>query len=280
MLQSLETRSAWTANDAPVADAETIVLSHTAVNDEYRHLVLRAGRPATLAAPGQFFHLMCPASGEDKPYLRRPMSTYKADPEAGTLEFLYKVAGLGTRALATLKPGDPFRVLGPLGVGFTLDDSWRHIVVLGRGVGLATLAPLAEAAARKGIGVTAILSARRPDLVMSADRFGAIGADVRPVLDSDGSSAPENVREILAGLAREGRADAIFTCGSNRLFRLAKDFARETGIAGQVALEQQMACGIGMCFCCVRKFEVDGELVDKRVCWDGPVFDLKEATSW
>lgn len=280
MLQACATRLDGAANTGPISDCVTEVLSHVAVNDEYRHLVLRAGQPATLAEPGQFFHLLCPASGDDKPYLRRPMSTYRADPASGTVEFLYKVTGLGTRALTTLAPGDAFRILGPLGVGFHLDAAWRNIVVLGRGVGLATLAPLAEAAHARGIGVTAILSARRPDLVMSADRFAAIGARVLPVLDSDGSSEPAKVAAILESLAVAGAADAIFTCGSNRLFRLAKDFAARHDIAGQVALEQQMACGLGMCFCCVRKFEVDGRLEDRRVCWDGPVFHLKEATSW
>ena len=44
-------------------------------------------------------------------------------------------------------------------------------------------------------------------------------------------------------------------------------------------MEQQMACGSGMCFCCVRDFNVGGEIVHKRVCWDGPVFDLMEATA-
>ncbi len=52
------------------------------------------------------------------------------------------------------------------------------------------------------------------------------------------------------------------------------------GIYGEVAMEQQMACGLGMCFCCVRNFNVEGEIVSKRVCWDGPVFPLAEATSW
>jgi NAD(P)H-flavin reductase len=52
---------------------------------------------------------------------------------------------------------------------------------------------------------------------------------------------------------------------------------REFAIPGQVAMEQQMACGLGMCFCCVRDFNVAGEIVHKRVCWDGPVFDILEA---
>jgi dihydroorotate dehydrogenase electron transfer subunit len=46
-----------------------------------------------------------------------------------------------------------------------------------------------------------------------------------------------------------------------------------------VALEQQMACGLGMCFCCVRDFSIGGAVVHRRVCWDGPVFPLLEAVA-
>jgi dihydroorotate dehydrogenase electron transfer subunit len=61
---------------------------------------------------------------------------------------------------------------------------------------------------------------------------------------------------------------------------LLKRLGKELGIPGQVAMEQQMACGIGMCFCCVRNFEVAGEIEQRRVCLEGPVFDLAEALSW
>jgi dihydroorotate dehydrogenase electron transfer subunit len=61
---------------------------------------------------------------------------------------------------------------------------------------------------------------------------------------------------------------------------LLKRLGREFNIPGQVAMEQQMACGIGMCFCCVRSFEVGGAIEQRRVCFEGPVFDLSEALSW
>jgi dihydroorotate dehydrogenase electron transfer subunit len=61
---------------------------------------------------------------------------------------------------------------------------------------------------------------------------------------------------------------------------LMQRVGRELGIPGQVALEQQMACGLGMCFCCVRKFRSHAGIVNRRVCWDGPVFPLQEALSW
>src|SRR5471030_3017545 len=64
------------------------VLANTAVNTEYRHLVVKCGRPAIGALPGQFFQLLCPQPAGEQPYLRRPMSLYGVDADDGTVEFL------------------------------------------------------------------------------------------------------------------------------------------------------------------------------------------------
>jgi dihydroorotate dehydrogenase electron transfer subunit len=167
--------------------------------------------------------------------------------------------------------------MGPLGKGFHLDPAWRHLVAVGRGAGLATLAPLARTARQQGLNVTAVFSARRPDLVVSVDLFRGQGADVIVVTDSESTSGPANVERILRGLIAERRCDAFFTCGSSRLTQVQQRLSREFGIPGQVAMEQQMACGLGMCFCCVRDFNVQGHIISRRVCSDGPVFDLMEA---
>lgn len=266
--------SPWSAR---VVAEPARVLANAVVNAEYRHLVVRCGAIAAQAQPGQFFQLLCPQSGGEQPFLRRPMSLYGADPGRGEVEFLYKVTGAGTRGLATLRDGDDIDIMGPLGKGFTLDAALRHIVVVGRGAGLATLAPLAKAAQGRGIAVTAILSARRPELLVSVDLFARHGADVITVTDADSTSGPAHVERLLRGLIANGRCDAFFTCGSSRLARVQQRLAREFAIPGQVAMEQQMACGLGLCFCCVRDFNVDGEIVHRRVCWDGPVFDMMQA---
>jgi dihydroorotate dehydrogenase electron transfer subunit len=253
------------------------VLSNTPINSEYRHLTVRCTSLSAGAAPGQFFQLLCPAPAGEAPFLRRPMSLYAADPAASTVAFLYKIAGAGTRGLAMLGVGDTLDILGPLGHGFSLGAGLRHIVAVGRGAGLATLGPLAAAAQANGIGVTAVLSARRPDLMVSEETFRSRGAAVLTVTDTEGTSGPAHVERLLRGLIADGRCDAFFTCGSSRLLRVQQRLAREFSLPGQVALEQQMACGLGMCFCCVRDFNIGGEIVHKRVCWDGPVFDILEA---
>jgi dihydroorotate dehydrogenase electron transfer subunit len=257
-----------------------IVVSNDWVNAEYKLIVLQVHERALRAYAGQMFHLLCPTPDGAEVWMRRPMSVYRIDKPKGQIEFLYKSEGRGTRGMSMLRSGEEFNIAGPLGVGFTLQPTWNNIVVLGRGVGLATLAPLSQLAADAGVGVTAILSARRPEVLMSQDLFERLGARTVTVVDSDGSSAVENVERILRDLIAQGRADAFFTCGSNRLLKLMQRIGREQGIPGQVAMEQIMVCGIGACYVCVRTFLVNGERVLKRVCREGPVFNLQEAVGW
>jgi dihydroorotate dehydrogenase electron transfer subunit len=263
----------------PVEELLTDVVSHDWVNDEYKHLVVKASPKALATRPGQFFHILCPSPDDGDLWLRRPQSVYRIDREARRLEFLYKCVGRGTRGMGTLAPGEQCNLVGPLGVGFALDPSWKNIVVLGRGVGLATLAPISQFAGDAGIRVTALLSARDPSLAMSGDLFAKVG-DVIPLLDSDGTSEIGNVERILKQLIADRKADAFFTCGSNRLLLLMKQLAKRHNIPGQAAMEQVMACGLGPCYVCVRTFEVDGKKDLRRVCIEGPVFDLQECIGW
>lgn len=256
------------------------VVSNEWVNEEYKHVILKVHPHALRAYAGQMFHLLCPSPDSAEVWMRRPMSVYRVDRTASQIEFLYKTEGRGTRGMAKLEPGDDFNVAGPLGHGFKLEPGWKNIVVLGRGVGLATLAPLSQLAAEQGVGVTAILSARNPNVVMSKDMFEELGARTMVVLDTDNSSAVENVETILEGLIAAGKADAFFTCGSNRLLKLMQRLGKKHGIPGQVAMEQIMVCGFGACYVCMRTFEVDGQRVLRRVCRDGPVFNMQEAVGW
>ncbi len=257
----------------PIEEALCPIVSHEWVNSEYKHMVVDASEKALAVQPGQFFNLLCPSPDVGELWLRRPQSVYRIDRPKGRIEFLYKTAGRGTRGLATLKRGEDLNMVGPLGVGFSLPPGAKHIVVLGRGVGLATMGPISQLAGDNGVNVTAILSARSQEFALAADLFAKVG-DVIPVLDSDGTSAVENVEAILRRLIAEKRADAFYTCGSNRLMQLMKALGRAHNIPGQVAMEQIMACGLGPCYVCVKTFEVNGKKELRRVCIDGPVFDL------
>jgi dihydroorotate dehydrogenase electron transfer subunit len=263
----------------PAEESLGKVISNSWINEEYKHLIITASPKALMVKPGQFFNILCPSPDDGDLWLRRPQSIYRIDRAGRRLEFLYKCVGRGTRGMATFEPGQDCNIVGPLGVGFSLLPQWKNIVVLGRGVGLATMGPISQLAADNGVRVTAILSARSPELVMADDLFGQVG-DVIRVLDTDGSSAVENVEAILERLIAQKRADAFYTCGSNRLMHLMKTLGKKYGIPGQVAMEQIMACGIGPCYVCVRTFEVNGHKELRRVCIEGPVFDMQECVGW
>lgn len=271
-------RDAIGAAPALPDDVAARVLRNDWVNDDYKHMVLHASGAACHAQPGQFFNLLCPVEGKAMPFFRRPMSTYRADPHTEEVEFLYKVAGTGTATLSHLQAGDTVNILGPLGKGFRLQQGWQHVLIVARGVGLATLAPLAEAAHAQSITMTVVLSARSPQalLTLSQQRFECLGASVITAFDNDGTSHPDALETVLRTQIAVQRPDAFFTCGSMRLTALLKRLSLEYAIAGQVATEEQMVCGLGMCQCCTKVVEQRRQRVSKRVCVDGPVFDLAE----
>jgi dihydroorotate dehydrogenase electron transfer subunit len=254
-----------------VATLACEVVEHAWVNARYKYLRLRAPQPwARATVAGQFFQLACPVGDTDKPFLRRPMSVYGIGPEDDRIEFLYHVKGVGTRALDTLRAGEKLAVIGPLGRGFEFSSKWRRILLVARGVGLATMAPLVPLAARAGVSMTMVLSARAPADLMRSEFLRGAQAEVHSVFDSDGTSAVERVEPLLARLLAEQQPDMVYTCGSNRLLELLQ----RLGVRGEVALEQQMACAMGVCLSCVRLFHEGEQKVFRRVCCEGPVFPI------
>lgn len=253
------------------------VIVNAPAGERYRHLVVQAPAAALQAQAGQFFNLLCPPNDVDAPFLRRPMSVYQRNREREQLHFLYKIVGVGTRALARLQAGDSLDIFGPLGRGFQLQPAWRRLLMVARGAGLATLAALAQQAREQGREVTVLCSARSQQALVGVDYFRELGARVHAVSDEDGSAAVPAVERLLRGEIEERGVDALFTCGSDRLLRLTQKLGQEYQLPGQTALEERMACGLGLCHGCVRPIMRNGQRVDVRVCKEGPVFDLQEA---
>ncbi|VVE80601.1 dihydroorotate dehydrogenase electron transfer subunit [Pandoraea sputorum] len=265
-----------------VATHHCRVLTHHAVNARYRYLRLQADAPIALTTrPGQFYQLKCPVTQNEAPFLLRPMSVYGTGPEPVTIEFLYNVTGVGTRALATLTEGAALDIVGPLGNTFTLDTQWQRVMVVARGVGLATMAPLVQRAAAAGLRLTVVMSARseadlmRDEFLRSPEARAL--ADVHCVFDSDGSSAVATLEPRIRALLAATPHDAVYTCGSHRLLMLLQRvLAAHPEITGEVAMEQRMACGMGVCLSCVRLFDCDGDKQFLRVCREGPVFAIRD----
>ncbi len=184
--------------------------------------------------PGQFFMLEAPGR-----VLPRPMSLCLAP--RGELAFLLDPIGPGTRALASVEPGDRLHVFGPLGNGFRLDVP-RPLLV-GGGIGIAPLPYLAEALEHP----PAVLGFRSERHAEAAVLMPNAEVVIDPVLVTDAIPAG---RDVLA-------------CGPEPMLEAIRAIAP----AAQLAWEAPMACGYGACYGCV--VEIDGEL--KRLCVEGPV---------
>lgn len=265
-------------NAENVASHRCEVVEHRWVNDRYKYLRLSAQSDLAAATrPGQFYQLKCPVTDTQQPFLLRPMSVYGVGPEPGTIEFLYNVTGVGTLAMSTLGVGDSMEIVGPLGNTFVLEPQFKRILVLARGVGLATMAPLLQYAAGAGIEITAIMSAREPKDLMRDEFLRGAPAQVHCVYDSDGTSSVEAVEALVRRLLDENPHDVVYTCGSHRLLMLLQRVLQDyPQTRGEVAMEQRMACGMGVCLSCVRMFDIEGDKQFLRVCREGPVFSIRD----
>jgi dihydroorotate dehydrogenase electron transfer subunit len=112
---------------------------------------------------------------------------------------------------------------------------------------------------------------------MEKEFLRGVKAQVHCVYDSDGSSEVAAVEMRLRRLLEEDAPHAVYTCGSHRLLMLLQRvLADYPQIRGEVAMEQRMACGMGVCLSCVRLFDCDGDKQFLRVCREGPVFAIRE----
>src|SRR5512139_1385609 len=135
--------------------AEGIVSKNNKIQSIYFLLEIDCPSIATLIQPGQF--VMLKIHGSDTPLLRRPFSLYKKDlgregqkGKQGRFSILYKIVGRGTQKMIALEKGAKVDLIGPLGNGFTPPPplSLQNDILIGGGVGIVSLFPLAEALRR------------------------------------------------------------------------------------------------------------------------------------
>ncbi|WP_223362386.1 dihydroorotate dehydrogenase electron transfer subunit [Sporolactobacillus terrae] len=249
------------------------IIANRPINARYWHMVLDASMLGEHVAPGQFFHLQC-GDAQQNP-LRRPLSVFHYHQASATLEFLYLVKGSGTQQMAQRRPGDYMNLIGPLGRGFTLPEQGA-LLLIARGVGVATLHALAREARAQNKAVHVLLSARTANDLLTAGALEEIGAVVHTVTDQEGTSDLQQVRQRLEQLIRDEKIGALYSCGSRRLSKLAQDLAEKYHLKGELAIEAHMACGIGDCYACACTIRSQGQLKTARVCSDGPVFPIEQ----
>lgn len=230
--------------------------------------------------PGQFVMLEAGAESAAPrydPLLPRPMAIYASESKGDFAEVavLYKVEGRGTQLLAAAEPGEHVRVVGPLGSGFRPPAEGQRAVLVGGGTGTASLYSLAQNALELG-PVTVILGARRADLVMAEADFEKLDVDLR-VVTEDGSRGEKGlVTDILGPLLKGDEPMIVYACGPTPMMRACHELAAKASVPCQVALENRMACGFGVCLGCAVPMAEGGFSL---VCNRGPVYDA-EILDW
>ena len=241
----------------------------------YHHLTFVAPGLAELAHPGQFVAL---AVGGDTSatLLRRCFSIHKVSPSGtygGTVDVVISAVGPGTRWLSTLRPHDEVDIVGPLGRPFPLPKEPVACVLVGGGYGSAPLFWLAEALRARGCHVEMVLGAATESKlfgVVEARRY----ADGVSVTTDDGSAGTRGwVSDVLPEVIRRTGASVVYGCGPMGMLRSITDVAAAEGAVAQVAVEESMACGVGVCMTCVMPVTGnDGATRMVRSCVEGPVF--------
>jgi len=251
-------------------DAKVIESSQSAPH-HYR-ISLLAPKISKNAIPGQFVMVKC-GNGSYDPLLRRPLSIHSIGKD--TIELLFKVIGKGTAFLSELKKNDIVNIIGPLGNGFSVNKNVKEAVLLGGGVGIAPLLSLAETIKGKIKAVYAVIGANSQREILCKDRLRTLGAEVIITTD-DGSEgikgyATDVLPELLDSKLSADNAQ-IFACGPRPMYGKLRTISLEYKVPCQVSLEEWMACGIGSCNGCT----VETKSGYKKVCKDGPVFDIGE----
>lgn len=214
--------------------------------------------------PGQFLQIRVPDA--EGVFLRRPLSVYYSTPRS--LGLLIQVAGKATEHLYRSEEGDVYNVLYPLGNHFSAPVG-AHPLLVGGGVGLAPMLSLGAWLKEQGYDPTFLLGGRDASSFPALDRFDALGT---LLLTTEDGSVGDVGRVTDHSLWRSFAYSDIYCCGPTPMMKAVAKLARTLGVPSQVSLENLMACGVGVCLCCVEP-TTSGH---RCVCVDGPVFTTDE----
>lgn len=218
--------------------------------------------------PGQFVEVR--VDNAPNTYLRRPISIYKVDLEKNILWLYVQVVGEGSRKMSEYKLGDIVNMLLPLGNHFSPAKEGEKVVLIGGGVGVAPMLCYGLSLKTQGIEPYFVLGARSAQDLVTIEDFKAVG---QVCVTTEDGSLGEKGYVTQHTFLQEGKAniDRIVTCGPEPMMKAVAAFAKDNDILCEVSLENTMACGFGVCLCCV----TDTQEGHKCVCTDGPIFNIK-----
>jgi dihydroorotate dehydrogenase electron transfer subunit len=242
---------------------------------DYLAMTVVAPGVAESARPGQFVAVA--VGGPDSSMLlRRAFSIYAARASGtygGTVEFVFSVTGKGTGWLARRRPHDPVDVVGPLGRPFALPKVAANCLLVGGGYGAAPLFSLAEALRGRSCRVDFALGAATGSRVFGALEAKRMATLVAFTTDDGSMGERGRVSDALPHLIERAGSEVVYACGPMPMLKAVAVIGASYSLPVQVAVEESMACGVGVCMTCVLPVVgEDGLTRMARACVDGPVF--------
>lgn len=242
----------------------------------YHQILLNVGDVVKSCRPGNFVAI---AVGGDssRMILRRAFAISRVSDNSqygGTMELIVAPHGSGSKWLCSQAEGSEIDIVAPLGTAFGIPTSPINALLIGGGYGSAPLFGLADVLKSRGCKVDMLLGASVGSKIY-APMEGKRSVNSLKIYTEDGSMGETGrVTESLLDIVAQRQIDVIYSCGPMAMLSAITKLVEGTEVIHQCAVEESMACGIGICMTCVLPVtNEDGSTSMLRSCIDGPVMD-------
>jgi dihydroorotate dehydrogenase electron transfer subunit len=186
-------------------------------------------------------------------------------------------------------------LVGPLGRGFGFPKRRAHCLLVGGGIGAAPLFFLADELRNEGHRVDVILGARSAGHLLSHIEARRLASICRITTEDGTQGETGRVTDILEETIDRCESEVVYTCGPHPMLAAVSGICSARRLPVQVAVEELMACGYGVCMTCVMPLRKpaqrgsargtsrssrgnnrnngEDEVVYARSCTEGPVFN-------
>jgi len=241
----------------------------------YHHLVLSGNGIAQNVRPGHFAAIA--VGGDNTPMvLRRAFSIHRATEvtsKGSVIELIVSEHGPGTTWLVNQQVGAVLDIVAPLGKPFALPRSPVSCLLVAGGYGSAPMAFLANELLQRGCQVDMVFGAATESKLFDVLECKRISRHFEVTTDDGSIGVRGRVSDVMPDMMRRGETAVVYACGPMPMLRAVSKVSNQFGAISQCAVEESMACGIGVCMTCVLPvIGDDGETRMVRSCTEGPVF--------
>lgn len=248
-----------------------IVLKNIKLNDKYYHMVINSKAFCSNVSAGQFFMIQ-PKEFDYiyDPLLRRPFGVCDIDDNKENFSILYMVVGKGTKLLTTIREGVEIDFSPPIGNSFTIIKN-KKVAIIGGGIGIAPLFFLAKELKKNSCDVTIYFGGQSSEDIVFTDEF-KMYSDRLVITTNDGSFG---IKGFVTKPFEDDieNFDFVYSCGPKKMLEAVSKISIEHSKPVEVSLDERMACGLGACLGCIVYVREGENVVQKRCCVEGPIFD-------